>query len=127
MSANRKFSSLKMLVIMPKKRAINWVILFAKLCKDLNIILVDYVDSKFTSKDELIGFVLFSFQNYKPAICCDKIDWENKEVFDNLLLKCGTKSWISWMEMARRIATLLKDPKITFYAQRNNRREEKQE
>jgi hypothetical protein len=32
-----------------------------------------------------------------------------------------------WMEMARRIITLLKDPKITFYVERNDRRGKKQE
>jgi hypothetical protein len=58
-----------MKIVMPKERAINWIILFVKFCKDWNIILVDKVDNVNMDKEELTGVVVFPFHNYKPGIC----------------------------------------------------------
>jgi hypothetical protein len=82
-------SALAVSIRLPKKRVINWILLFEQFCKNWNFVLVEEADQGKIQKDELMGIVYFSFQNYKPAICCREVQWKNKKVFDELLMKSG--------------------------------------
>jgi hypothetical protein len=109
-----EFSALTVSIELPKKRAIDWIILFVQFCKNWNIVLVEGADQGKFHKDDLLGIVYFSFQNYKPAICCSEAQWRNKKAFDKLLMKLDVKSWIIWIELVPKIKDLLEEPKLIF-------------
>jgi hypothetical protein len=89
--ARYESSSLVVSRVFPKRRTINWIILFFQFCKNWNIILVEEADPNKLHKDLLMGIDYFSFQNYKPGICCSDVQWENERIFDILSLMFGLK------------------------------------
>jgi hypothetical protein len=94
-------SALVASIMLPKKRTINWIILFVQFCKNWNINLVEEANQDKLHKDFLMGIVYFSFQNYKPAICWSEVQWKNKKVFNELLTMLGQKTGLvglKWLQ-----------------------------